>query len=402
MKEFYYKALGKGNIILSGKVLKNNKAEVLNYLKSSGLVPVVVKKSNIFNTELENLKIFKKSIKSKQLYIICKQLAFIFSSGMPASKGALFVASQSAKPYIKNAFNDINNAILRGGSFSEALERQGIFPGFFVSMVKVSEASGTMDFVMGYMSKYFQQKYIKNDRIMGALLYPIIVALLMLIVIVGMLIFVVPIYVDMFSYNEMPLPLPTRILINMSNFVVNNFIFIIIFMLAAVFSTTVLISHKKGKHYLDFCLLNLFFTKGIYLKYVCFRFSMVLSILYKSGVKVTESLEIIKDTLDNTVLDKSLNKVILEVSQGAPLSVSLAKIKYFDSLLISMLELGEETGQVSETMDNYSKYLDFELESQLVKINKLIEPAFTIVIGVVLAFVLLAMFMPSMQMTDMF
>ncbi len=402
MREFYFKALDKSNNIIKGKILKNNKQEVVEYIKILEMIPVDVKKSNIINTNLENIGLFKKPISSKELFFICKQLAFVFSSGMHLSKGTTFIANQSKNKNIKNIFNKINTCILQGESFSAAIESQNAFPNLFISMVKASEASGEISEIMEILSKYYQNKYMKSDKILASLLYPLFIVSMMILVVILALVFVIPIYADIFASKDAELPLSTRVLINFSAFLSDNYLYLFAFCLILSTLFFRFFKSEKGKLFFDYLKLNVFFVKNIYLKNVNYRFSLVLSILYKAGVGITEALEILKEIINNKYLEKSLDNLVSEVSQGCQLSYSLSQTKYFDPLLVSMIELGEETGYFSETLDNYSKYIDFEIETQINKINKLIEPIFTIIVGVLMAFVLIALLMPSIKMTSIF
>ena len=291
---------------------------------------------------------------------------------------------------------------MKGSSLHEALKNESVFPQFYVNMIKVGEESGRLPYILDQLANFYEEENRLQQELQSAMIYPIIVCLMMLFVISFSMVMVLPNYVAIFEANDITLPTTTIILINLSSFFVNYllYIFLTIVLGLVLIYYFIFFKSNKGWEIIDYIKLNFPILKKIYILKFNLNFAHILMILLESGVDILKSLYIIGEVIDNSIMIQNIDNIIIDIKKGNNLYNSVYSIKYFHPMLLQMIDIGEETGKMVETMNKSSKYFQSELDFFMKQLNKLVEPIITIILGAILTFVMLAMILPTFYMTN--
>jgi type IV pilus assembly protein PilC len=399
---YLIKSIDKAGNTFKHKTEQKDKQSAINYVIKEGLIPTQVKKLSFLSKDIKDFAFFKSKINAKRLGFFSRQLSFLLTSGLEINKSINIIGSQNKT--LKTLTQSISTNIMKGDSLSEAIKSEECFPDFYINMVKTGERSGKLPDILENLANFYENEAKLIDKVKSAMLYPAVVFIMMIALVVIALTVVVPSYAPMFTQNNIQLPLPTLILINMSDFLVNYFNYIIMVLIigASLGWYVGFYRFKLGIYTLDYLKVNTPFVKKIYITKINLMFSKTLSLLTQSDLNIITSLEIIKDLLNNKIIDKEMEVIISKVQQGNMLAQLLEPIGYFEPMLSEMVRIGEETGELTKTMTKCSEYFQNELDIRVERINKLIEPVMTIVLGAVLGFVMLAIMLPTFYMTATF
>lgn len=401
MPLFQYKAIDQlGNEHIS-KIKKDDITQVTNHLESKNLIVIEVKKLSFLNSEINDY-IFSSKISTKELAVFCRQLSFVLDAGIPITTAFITLEQQTSNKRFKKILFGVYEELLNGNSLSSSLKKSGCFPNFLLSMTEVAERTGRLTQVYSYISTYYEKDTKVSEDIKSAMIYPIIVSVMMFLVVIVSVIYVVPNYALMFESSGIDLPLSTSILIAISSFVIKNKIALFIFLTATISSCFYFCKTELGSSLLDKLKLHNFLFNKIYIKNINLKFVHTLSLLLKSGVDLPSSLYIVRNVLNNKALCLKLDHAIIKMNQGHTFSALIKEISYFEPIICSMIKIGEETGSLPNTMEKCVLYLTNEMDIHVSKLSKLLEPAITIVIGGILAFIMLAITLPTFHMTNIF
>jgi len=346
--------------------------------------------------------IFSKISLQNQI-LFAKHLAVMLQSGMPLLDCLMMLKKQQKK---SKTFSRILDQIIKdideGQFLSTSLERyQKIFGELFINVVRVGEASGTLPENLNFIVDELQKKQALNRKIKGAMVYPIIV-LIAVFAIVGILIFVVfPKILPLFNTLHIQLPITTRILLVSYTFASQNWLLLILGVLAIVIIFWLLLKNKKIKFAYHYLLLKTPFLGSIITNINMANFTRTLSLLLKSGVKIVEGLDISARTMSNLVYQKELKKVAAEITGGGQISQYLSKRPdLFPTILSQMIEVGENTGNLSQTLLYLNNFYENEVDEISKNLSTIVEPILLIVMGLIVGFVALAIIMPIYQLTQ--
>ncbi len=344
----------------------------------------------------------KNKISKKNLSVLCRQISFMLQSGISISKALEILTVQSQNKNLKIILSDIHKNILEGKSFSQCLLQHGKkFPALMINMIKAGENAGRLDEIMNQLANYYQQE---NDFITDfkrAMIYPCIVCVMMLTVLIMALTFVIPSYAQMFSQNGAKLPLLTQIVIGISNFVGKYYLLLILFFITIFILLVLFLKTDKGQIFYGKFLFSSF-VKKIYRIRLNFIFAQIFGMLLRSGVDIISVFENVKDVVGNKFLDKDFDLMINQIRNGESVSEVINKSGKFNTILSEMINVGENSGNLPDTMLYCQKYFENEFKDSLKKLEKIIEPAFTIITGIILGIIMLAIMEPTFTLNDIF
>ncbi len=306
-----------------------------------------------------------------------------------------------SKPFSK-ILDQMITDIDSGQFLSTSLDRfRQIFGNLFINVIRVGEASGTLPENLNYIVEELQKGQSLNRKIKGAMVYPIII-LIAVFVIVGILIFVVfPKILPLFKSLKVKLPLATRVLLFGYTFISENWLLIIFGIFVIFIGFWLMLKNKKIKFYLDYFLLKLPFIGSITTNINMANFTRTLSLLLKSGVKIVDSLETTANTLSNSVYQEELKKVATEISGGGQISQYLLKRpRLFPIMLSQMIEVGENTGNLSQTLLYLNNFYETEVDEITKNLSTTLEPILLIIMGVIVGFVAIAIITPIYSITQ--
>lgn len=363
--------------------LKPNKKNLLEILKT---------------TDLSKLSLFKPKPKSKDIVIFSRQLATLVSAGVPLVKGLTVLTEQIENPGFKDIVSDIKENIESGQTIYDSMKKHpSAFSNLYVSMIKAGEIGGILDVILERLSSYLESSEELKGKVKGALIYPAIIALVAMSVTVFLLVFVIPKFRVMFTDFGTELPWPTKILITASDFMKAN----ILYLLGAVAAIVVAGAHFYKTNYGRFQADKLFLKLpmfGILLKKVAVaKFTRTLGTLVKSGVPILQALDTVAQTSGNRVIEAAIMNAKESVKEGEKISTPLKSANLFPPMVVQMIAVGEETGNLDVMLTKIADFYDQEVDAAVKGLTAMIEPVVMVVMGLAVGFIVIAMFMPMFE-----
>ena len=362
------------------------------------------KKGGALNKEIKiNIKLPKflqGKIKTKVLTQFTRQLATLVNAGLPLMRGLEVLKRQMKDPRMLEALNGISDNIAAGGTFSESLTAYPkIFDNLYVNMVKAGEAGGVLEVVLGRLAEFAEKSERIKNKVKGAMIYPIVVLFAAIGITAFLLVAVIPKFQQVF--NDMlggaELPGITQFVINASGFVQQNGLQILLGVVAFVVIVKIVGRTEKGAYFFDVLKLKAPVTGTLAQRSAVSKFTRTLGTLLSSGVPILQSLTITRDTTGNRVLTNAIQSVHDSVKEGESMTQPLSQCKVFPPMVVSMVEVGEETGALADMLTRIANTYDDEVDNAVAGMTAAIEPALIIVLAVVVGTIVIAMFLPMVR-----
>lgn len=337
----------------------------------------------------------RKKIKLDQLTVFTQQLSSMLEAGLPLVSALEALQDQTEDPVFQIIIRNVRLDVSSGTAFSEAVMKYpNAFPNLFISMVEAGEASGGLASILGKVAVYFEDTVKLFKKVKSAMTYPIAVILLAIALVQVLLIFVIPVFADMFSSFGKELPKPTQLLISTSNFMKAYILYILVGLVVLWNVIKRVVKTPKGRRAKD-----VFFSKvpilgDLIQKISLSRFCRTYAILLRSGVPILRTLEIVSNASGNTFIERACKEISKNISQGGQLSETVAEIPYFPPTVKHMARAGEQTGNVDGMMGKIADFYDAEIETTVDALTSLMEPALIVFLGVVIGSIVMAMFLP--------
>lgn len=390
--KYKFKAVDLNGNTIEDIYVADSKEDVIDMIRSKDYLPLSIEENS--QIDLKSL-MGNRRVRLKDLVIFCRLFYSMLDAGVNISSALEIVSENTSNKSLANGLRDINKEIHEGSTLSQGMDmHRNIFPMMFTEMVKAGEISGNLEIIINRLGNFYERQNKLENKIKGSLIYPIILIVMSILVIAFMLTIVFPIFYDIFSSNDFILPLPTRILIFISNVLRNNWLLATVGLLTIVLLLNKYLKTRRGRIAIDFLKLRIPYLKGIYIKTLSANFTRTLSILLSSGIPLLQALEIVSNVLNNRIIKDRLDKEIILVEEGKSLSSAIKDLEIFPSVVHSMVKVGEESGALDEMLLKTSEYYDEDLNASLENLTKLIEPSLMIVIGSIIGFIVLALALP--------
>lgn len=400
MSKFQYKAINMSGHSLDGMFEAKDRQGVVMMLRGKNYFPLEIKDATPSSSALSGD--LNKRVSLKELSLFCQQFSTILSSGVAVGQALDILQQQSESKKLKVILTDVYEKVLTGHSLTEAFgDHADKFPRIFISMIAVGEASGTLEKSLSRLYGYFKQEYGLTQKFKSAMVYPTIVACLAIAIVTFMLIFVVPTFKQTFANAGAKLPMPTQILLGLSDFLKGNFIVVIIAVLALVTIGFLLMRSDKSRTEFDRIAFKLPAFGPLNQKLMVSRFTRTLGSMLASGVPLTQALEITSRVVDNKYIEKRLVAASEGIQKGLPLYQPLSEIPQFPPMVKSMTRLGEESGQLDYLLEQTAQFYDSETETAIARLTAAIEPVIILVMGSVVMFIVLSILLPTFQMANL-
>ena len=376
MAVFDYKATDKKGALVKGNLSAKSEKEVESYLIDKELKPVVVTPQNAATT------IMGGDFPLNEKISMCRYLGLIINAGISLAEGLDLLAEGSSNKVVRRVLGEVANSTRRGTSLYDSFSMYRKFFGeVFLTMIKTGEASGSLAGSFTYLSKQFEQEKELRQKVLGALLYPIIIVSLMLVVGTVVMTFVLPKLAKIFLKLDLEFPIYTLILFNSSLFLEKNLIWIgggfIIIIIILILS----LRSRKGKDLMYYVMVRTPGIKKIILEYNLVRFTQSLSSLLKSAVPVTEAVELSVHSLSFVKKDELADEFTKKLTRGIPMSQAFAESKIFPILMIQLVKIGEKTGSLEKTLSDLGEFYELEVENSLKNFVTILEPMLMIFVG---------------------
>lgn len=343
----------------------------------------------------------RKKIKLDQLCVFTQQLSSMLEAGLPLVSALEALQDQTEDPVFRVIIRNVKMDISSGTAFSEAVTKYpNAFPNLFTSMVEAGEASGGLAHILGKVAIYFEETVKLIKQVKSAMTYPIAVILLAVGLVQVLLIFVIPVFADMFSSFGKELPKPTLLLIATSNFLKSYIIYLLIGFFIFWHVMKRILKTPRGRRAKDVVIKRLPIVGDLSQKIALSRFTRTYSILLKSGVPILRTLEIVSNASGNTYIEMACKQISKNISQGGQLSETIADLPYFPPTVRHMAKAGEQTGNVDGMMAKIADFYDAEIETTVDALTSLLEPLLIVVLGVVIGSIVMAMFLPIFNLAN--
>ena len=403
MSAFEYTALDQKGRETKGVLDGDSARSIRQQLREQNLVPLAVEEVTRHTSKTKNKSfVFNQRINTTELALLTRQLATLSRSGIPLDEATATVARQSIKPKIKKLLLGVRAKILEGHTLADGLrDYPHVFSEMYCATVASGEQSGHLDVVLERLADYSEQRQQLQQRLKLALIYPVILTVMSILVVSGLLTYVVPEVVKVFSDTGQSLPGLTIALIAVSEFMQNWFIYVLILLLLAFMTfKKMLQQHAFKKAYHTF-LLKIPVVANLVLGVNSALFSRTLSILAVSGVPILEAMRIAVQVMDNIPMREAVNIASQQVSEGSSLSATLEKSGYFNPMLINLIASGEATGKLEQMLERAAMNQERELETTMAMLMGLLEPLLIVVMGGVVLIIVLAILLPVLDLNQL-
>ena len=382
---FAYTAKDAAGNIRKGVMTAEDEQEFLAKIREKGMYVTDYKERQ---TNTKTLKKFR----TKDLAFCTRQMAAMLTSGLTLVKALDILCKEQESEAARNVWRDVYENVQKGESFSDALEVHGsVFPTLMTSMVGAGEASGQLDVIMQRLSDYYANQNKISNTIKSAMVYPIILAVLTIAVVIGVFVFIMPAFEQLYE-DPTQMPALSRAMMNIGKFLVQHWLIMILATAAIIFSIVYAMKLPDVRMKWDrFIIKGPAFGKLVVKIYTA-RFAQTMASLYSSGLPMVECLKRSADTLNNTYISMKFRDIIDEVKSGETLSSSVQRADIFDSMFCSIIFVGEEAGALDEILQKTAEFYDEEADSAVKRLCAMLEPAMLIIMGVVIGLVAGAFF----------
>jgi len=400
MVTFHYRAKKDTQNVIDGQIEADNEQDAVEKINALGLLPIKLEKKeeNKVQSPKEISKIKPGRIKHRQITLFSRQLASLLKSGVPILRALSIIAEQADKASLNFMLNDIHDIVEDGGTFSSALEKYPkIFPSLYISIVHAGENSGSLPEALMRISDYREKQHALMARLRMAMVYPSLMAFVGLGTVIFMLSYVVPKLAEMFIRTGQELPMPTRILIDISTFLQDWWLWILI---ACVFLGMVIsrsLKTESGKLSFGRFQLKLPIYGEFILKSEISRFARTLEILIRNGITILKALDVSIPILKNEVLKNALKTSYEQLERGSPLGESLKDVKVFPLFMTNLLIVGEETGSLDEALSEVASSYERDTDEVSRILANLMEPLIILFMGLIVGFIVMAMLLPIFE-----
>ncbi len=396
MPNFQYEAINDAGAKVTGEIEADTPDTVRQILAGRGFIPSkVTAKSEGGSFSFDQLAKRMAKVKMPDLILFTKQLRTMFSAGISIVTLLDILVDQTQNPKLKQASEQIAKDITEGSNLYNAFSKHpGIFSPLYTSLLKAGEASGNLPDVLERLIYIIEHDYKVRKQISSALMYPIMVIVLLFFAFIFLLTFVIPQFTGLFMSAGVELPLPTRICMIMYEGLKAYWPYMVGGSLGAGVGLTYYLRTEQGRLNKDKLVLRMPIFGPVMQKGAMSRFTSIFAILQASGVTVLSSIEIIRDSIGNSAIAKDFDNLREKLEEGRGISGPLRKSRYFTSMVVDMIAIGEESGNLDEMLEEVSRHYDYEVEHAINRMTELIGPILIVGLAGVVGFFALAIYLP--------
>lgn len=397
MAKFTYTAKDAAGQTIKGDVEAGDKKQALDMLRGKSLLVLKLEEAK---AGFKMPSFGQKKVTLDELVVFFRQLATMIEAGIPVVSCFDILSEQTENPRLKQVLADIRDAVNTGTSLSDAmLKHTAVFSALFVNMVKAGESSGTLDTILDRVASYIEKTNALQKKIQSALVYPAIVSSMAVIITLVLIIKVIPVFKDIFSGFGATLPLPTRILIAISDFMRHYLLVAAIGLGGMIAAFKWYIGTEKGRFQFDSIVLKMPIYGPLLRKVAISKFTRTLGTLVKSGVPILGALEIVAKTAGNVAVEASVNKVRDSVRDGESIAAPLERSGIFPAMVTHMVSVGEKSGQLEKMLSKVSDFYDMQVDAAVDGLTSMIEPLIIAFLGIVIGTIVLCMFLPIFKIS---
>ena len=401
MPSYTYQVIDERGATIKGDIEAESRDSALTMLADRGYIPSKVsEKGSGFAFGQWSRKLLKKPVKHADIILFTKQFNSLFKAGVPIIRAFQVLEAQTQNSILKETIASMSQNIKQGSSLYGAMERHGtIFSPLYVSMVKAGETSGTVTESLERLIYIIEHEAKIKADIKSAMQYPIMVTVALVVAFFVLLTFVIPKFAEMFSKSGIDLPVPTKIAIMLYNFLANYWYLIIVCIIGLFAGLRVYLKTEKGRYVKDTLILRLPVIGPLFVMAAMSRFASIFGMLQSAGVPVMTAMRVLSGIIGNAAIAREFERVRELMHEGRGIATPLSSAKYFPPMVVDMVAIGEETGNIEDMLRQVSAHYDDEVSYVVKRLSDLIGPILIVGLAVVVLFFALAIFLPMWDLT---
>ncbi len=400
MPEYLYEALDKGGKQVRGIIEAPNEDSIIEKLRGMGYYPLRVnvhrkKASEIDILAMPGLKQIFHRVKRKHIMTFTRQLATLIDAGLPILRSLRILEEQVESVVFKEIIAKIAKDIEGGSTLSDAMAKHPkVFDNLYVAMVRAGEIGGVLEAVLNRLAEFQEKRAAMMGKVRSAMMYPTVVMVIATLIVGFILVKIIPKFVDIFAQLGADLPLPTQILVNVSNVITHHFVIVALCVFALVMVLRQINKTKQGKFVFDSTKLKLPVFGIIFLKVAIVRFAGTLSTLINAGVPILQAIDIVRETSGNEVISRAMEKVYNSIKDGETIHEPMRESKIFPPLVCHMVAVGEETGAIDQMLQKVAEAYEREVDDTINALTSIIEPVLIVFLGVIVGTIVICLYLP--------
>jgi type IV pilus assembly protein PilC len=401
MPIYIFQAKATDGKFVKGEVEALNEAEARVKIRAQKMIPIKITPRGGLNKELKKFALFKDSVSRKDLQIFTRQLAVLIGAGVPVVQSLEAMIQGARSPALGRVLEKVVEDVEKGKPLAQAMGVHGhVFDRMYVNLITAGEEGGMLDGVLNRLAEYIEKSVKMKGKIVGALWYPGAIVVVATGVIVGILVFVIPQFVQMFEGMGQELPTLTQWVINASKMVQKYWYLVISVVVGIPVSFKTYYATENGRKILDAFILDIPIFGDLILKGAIARFTRTLSTLLQAGVRIMDSLEIAANTAGNWIIENAIQKAKTSVSKGKTLAEPLKQEKYMPNMVVQMISVGEQTGNLDTMLGKIADFYEDEVDQAANTLTSMIEPLLMVFLGGIIAVLVVAMYLPIFNMAS--
>jgi type IV pilus assembly protein PilC len=401
MAKYLYEGFDRSGKKVNGEIEAVSPHEASNQIRKMGYFPSSIKEKtsdSISGTVIkQKRKFYIGGVSQKSLTQFTVQLSTLQSAGLPLLRSLKILADQLKPSKLKDVITEVSTDVESGNSFSESLAKHpGTFDRLYVNMIKAGESGGVLDAILLRLATFMEKAQALKRKIIGALTYPAVVILVAILILTVIMTKVVPQFQKIFEEMDIGrgLPTQTKLLLDVSNLFLNWWFLIPIIIIAIYLGGMAIARSQRGRLAIDRIKLRIPLIGILYRKAAIARFARTFGTLLSSGVPILEALTIVKNTVANEVVADAIQHVHDSIREGESIVGPLSECKVFDSMVLNMIEVGEESGEIDKMLHKIADTYETEVDTLVSSLTSILEPAIIVVLGVAVAFIVFSLFSP--------
>lgn len=399
MPFFVWKGVNKKGVKRSGKMEAQNEQQVEGMLRRMQIAPTQIKPApkDIF----ESVKFMQPKVKPRDIMIFTRQFSTMIDAGLPLVTCLRILSDQQENTTFRSILREVNSAVQTGATLSESLKKYPkLFDDLFCNLVAAGEAGGILDTILQRLAAYIEKAEKLKSKVKSAMMYPLIVVCVAVLVIMVIMIFVIPVFQAMFADFGKALPVLTQMVINLSDFIKSNIIYILIAAGLMWFGLKKFIATERGRVIFDRASLVAPIIGPLVRKVAVAKFTRTLSTMMSSGVPIISSLDIVARAAGNKIVEEALLDTKSAISEGRSIADPLTESQVFPSMVVQMISIGEESGALDTMLGKIADFYDEEVDTAVETLTSMIEPLLMVFLGGSVGTLVIAMYLPIFSMAS--
>jgi type IV pilus assembly protein PilC len=366
-------------------------------LRRQGIEPTKIKPKpkDVF----ENVKFLQPKVTEKDIVVMTRQFATMIDAGLPLVQCLEILFSQQDNKTFKRILKNIKEDVEEGSTFADALKQHPeVFDDLFVNLVAAGEIGGILDIILNRLASYIEKAAKLKKKVKGAMTYPIVVMVIAVLVVAVILIFVIPVFESMFADFGKALPVPTQIVVAMSEFLKSYILYIVVGFVLLIFAFRRFYKTDKGRALVDKLVLKIPVFGMLLRKVAVAKFTRTLGTMISSGVPILDSLDIVAATAGNMTIEEAIRETRQSISEGRTIAEPLADSEVFPSMVVQMISVGEATGALDTMLGKIADFYDDEVDAAVDALTAMLEPFMMVFLGGTIGGLVVSMYLPIFQM----